>query len=101
MSSLRWPQAAKVVVRSLVALGVLMGPATALAGQGVTLLFKSGDLVRLDDGYEQVVRAMRKQGEQLIELNSGGNSLFVRIEEVLVACRDTCPSMQRIAPRKN
>ncbi len=78
--------------------------APAYAGDGATIIFKSGTVVYMNNGYQQIAAA-------LVELNKKGGENYtteVKIEDatfhinlgaVAIVCRDRCSSMQ-IIPKK-
>ena len=85
-----------------------LGVHPAYAGDGVTVVFKSGQVVRIDDGYRQVVDAMKAlEGTELrhkiVELNLGGGSFLLDVADAVVVCRDRCDSLKilhQLDPRK-
>jgi hypothetical protein len=88
----------------LVAIFVLMVPKAAHAGDGATIVFKSGVIVTLNNGYKQLVDGMkelRTKGSQNfpVEILIEGNSFFVNLGEVAVLCRDSCSSLTVVAPK--
>jgi hypothetical protein len=83
---------------------VFVAPDSALAGDGATIVFKSGVIVTLNNGYKQLVDGMkdlRTKGSQNfpVEILIEGTSFFVNLGEVAVLCRDTCSSLTVISPK--
>jgi hypothetical protein len=79
-------------------------PSLAYAGDGATIVFKSGVIVALNNGYKQLVDGMkdlRTKGSQNfpVEILIEGTSFFVNLGEVAVLCRDTCSSLTVISPK--
>jgi len=73
--------------------------ASAYAGDGVTLVFESGQVVKINDGYTKIVRAMRKLHESvsehhIVELEIGGSTFVLNVAQVVVVCRDDCRSLE-------
>lgn len=76
-------------------------PLTALAGEGATLIFKSGQVVQISDGYLEISRAMMSLDKthvqsRVIELNIGGNTFIINMSEVALICRDKCTGLKII-----
>lgn len=72
----------------------LLIPQVALAKDAVTIVFKSGLVVRIDDGYKQVVEATRaSSGQESLTLNLDGNPFVLKVSEVAVVCKDDCAGM--------
>lgn len=77
---------------------VLVAAAAARAGEAATLVFRSGQVVYLDNGYGAIVAAMSKlnhdsQAHNIVDLNIGGGSFLLNVAEVVIVCRDNCPSL--------
>jgi X-X-X-Leu-X-X-Gly heptad repeat protein len=94
----------QTVVYLLMIISVLALPCAAYAGDGVTVVFKSGVIVTLNNGYKQLVDGMkelRTKGSQNfpVEILIEGNSFFVNLGEVVVLCRDSCSSLTLVAPK--
>ena len=80
----------------------VLRPLPAFAGEGATIVFKSGAVVFVADGYKELVSGMRdlnrtKTENFYIEINLEGNSFFLNIAEIAVICRDRCRSLELIA----
>jgi len=74
-------------------------PATALAGDGVTLIFKSGQVVKMKAGYEKIISQVKSQSGKIspssfIELNIEGETLLVNLDGIALVCRDNCSSAE-------
>ena len=83
---------------------LLFIPSTALAGDKATLVFESGLVVTINDGFRQVVEAMKRlnnnsQDHKVVELEIGGGSFLLNVAEVVVACRDECNTLEIIDKR--
>ncbi|MEY4668343.1 MAG: hypothetical protein RL518_1042 [Pseudomonadota bacterium] len=90
---------------ALVTLFVVLAPRLAVAGDGATIIMKSGVVVSITNGYSQLVtgmRALKSSGVQNypVEIVIEGTSFFVNLGEVALLCRDTCSSMTITAPRQ-
>ena len=77
---------------------LLLNSRVALAGDAATLVFKSGQMVMIEDGYNKVVDQMRSisgkpEQPHIVELNIGGGSFLLNISEVVIVCRDDCKSL--------
>jgi hypothetical protein len=85
-------------------LSLLVAPDLAFAGDGATIVFKSGVIVTLNNGYKQLVDGMkdlRAKGSQNfpVEILIEGTSFFVNLGEVAVLCRDACSSLTIVSPK--
>ncbi len=94
-------QLALVLIATILALTL---PRAAYAGDGATIVFKSGVIVTLNNGYKQLVDGMkelRTKGSQNfpVEILIEGNSFFVNLGEVAVLCRDSCSSLTIVSPK--
>lgn len=74
-------------------------PITAIAGEGATVVFDSGTIVYLKNGYSQLISAFKNanetSGEQdVLELNIEGTSFAIDLREVVVICRDQCSALE-------
>jgi hypothetical protein len=90
------------VVLTLVFVGSI--PA-AHAGDGAMIVFKSGVIVNLDNGYKQLVDGMKglkiKGSENYpVEIQIEGTSFFINLGEVAVLCRDRCSSLTLVSPKQ-
>ena len=78
--------------------------APAFAGEAATVVFRSGQVVRINDGYSVVVAAMSKlhgsnQTHSIVTLNIGGGSFLLNVAEAVIVCRDHCPSLEVVDVR--
>ena len=75
-------------------------PSVALAGDRATVIFKSGQVVMLEDGFRQIVDAMKNVKDtaenSLIEFNLNGGAFILNVAQVVVVCRDSCSSLKII-----
>lgn len=84
----------------LLTLFIIFLPSAVLAGEGVTLVFKSGQVVSINDGYRAVVSAMRSldkkstEVNKIVELSVGGSTFLLNMAEVVIVCRDECSNLQ-------
>jgi|GEM_PF-3542408 len=79
----------------LMMLGLSLPAGPLWAADAVTLIFKSGQVVKIDDGYRQIAEAMKTLNVEdrfykIIELNIGGGSFLLNVAEVVIVCRDNC-----------
>lgn len=82
----------------LILMLIVVLPSIAHAGDAATLVFKSGQVVMIEDGYRQVVDEMKAingkpDQSRIIELNLGGGSFLLNVSEVVIVCRDDCKSL--------
>ena len=87
------------------ALGIMTAPRLALAGDGATIIMKSGVVVTITNGYSQLVTGMRSLKSSgvhnyPVEIVIEGTSFYVNLGEVALLCRDTCSSMTITSPRQ-
>jgi len=81
-------------------IGIIAVPASsAFAGDGATLILKSGASVFLDNGYKQLVdgmQSLKKSGAENypMEVNIENTTVYVNLGEVAVLCRDKCSSLE-------
>lgn len=84
---------------SSVLVAALLCPVSALAGDGVTMIFRSGQVVLIDNGYKQIVDAMKSLNDEkdvrhrIVALDIGGDNFMLNLAELVVVCRDTCKSL--------
>lgn len=91
---------------ALCTLFLLTAPRCALAGDGATIIMKSGVVITITNGYSQLVAGMRSlktTGVQNypVEIVIENTSFYVNLGEVALLCRDTCSSMTIAPPRQN
>jgi hypothetical protein len=89
---------------TLIATMLLVATAPALAGEAATIVFRSGQVVRINDGYSTVIAAMSKlntasQAHSIVNLNIGGGSFLLNVAEAVIVCRDHCPSLEVVDVR--
>ncbi|RMG45105.1 MAG: hypothetical protein D6719_00680 [Candidatus Dadabacteria bacterium] len=79
---------------------LLLGLAVpAYAGDAATVIFKSGQVVMIEDGFREIVSEMKKlnnssASHKILELNIGGGTFLLNVAEVVVVCRDDCKSVK-------
>jgi hypothetical protein len=93
------------ILNALLALSVIATPRTALAGDGATIIMKSGVVITITNGYNQLVtgmRSLKSTGVQNypVEIMIENTSFYVNLGEVALLCRDTCSSMSITTPRQ-
>ena len=77
---------------------ILAVPAWA-APDPATLLLKSGAILRLNDGYRELVQAMGSLGSsnstvKVLDLSIGGEPFIINVVEVVVLCKGSCNAMK-------
>jgi hypothetical protein len=77
----------------------VVGATPALAADAATIVFNSGQRVYINNGYGQIVTAMkqlnaRSQDHQIVDLNIEGGSFLLNVAEVVIVCRDRCTSLE-------
>ncbi len=77
---------------------ILFFSSSAFAADRATVLFESGQIVVVDDGYLKIVeeykRLNRNSSEHhIIELSVGGGTFLMNLAQVVVVCRDDCRSL--------
>jgi hypothetical protein len=90
---------------TIVTVVLLANIQAAHAGDGAMIVFKSGVVVNLDNGYKQLVDGMKglkaKGSENYpVEIQIEGTSFFINLGEVTVLCRDRCSSLTLVSPPK-
>lgn len=73
-------------------------PALA-APDPATLLLKSGAVLRLNDGYRELVQAMGSLGSsnstvKVVVLSIGGEPFIINMVEVVVLCKGSCNALK-------
>jgi len=81
-------------------------PSSAHAGDGATIIMKSGVVVTINNGFAQLVagmKSLRSTGSQNypVEVSIENTSFFINLGEVALLCRDTCSSMTITTPKQN
>jgi len=92
-------------ILALLAALLLCMPVNAFAGDGATVIFASGTVVYINNGYAQLVSSLkefnRKGSENYVaEVNIEGSTFFINLDDVAVVCRDKCNSMEIREPAK-
>lgn len=95
---------------SLFALSITLlciaAPSTAYAGDGVTLVMKSGAVIFMRRGYDQIAAGIREYNsksnvETLIkQIKIEEGTFYINLNEIAIACRDHCRSLEITPPRK-
>ena len=78
---------------------VLLAVPAWAAPDPATLLLKSGAVLRLNDGYRELVQAMTSLGSssstvKVIDLSIGGEPFIINMVEVVVLCKGTCNALK-------
>ncbi len=84
----------------------LVFPAVVFAGDGVTIVFKSGSTAYLNNGFKQIEKGISKSEDKTrdsyyVKLDLGGAPFYLNLETVAVVCRDRCKSMEIVQPPKS
>ncbi|WKZ57423.1 MAG: hypothetical protein QY326_01785 [Bdellovibrionota bacterium] len=91
------------------AVTIFVSPLAAWAGDGATIIFKSGQVITFPDGFRQVSQAFRsldgtKDNEKkVVELNLGGGTYVLQLNDIEMVCRDQCSNAtikHQLAPKK-
>ena len=90
---------------ALLVLSVFTTPRLARAGDGATIIMKSGVVITITNGFSQLVtgmRSLKSTGVQNypVEIVIEGTSFYVNLGEIALLCRDTCSSMTIASPRQ-
>lgn len=86
-------------VITFLALTTLFSTSSALAGDGVTVIFKSGQVVVMDYGYQKIVDQVKASGRSqsntnsFVELTVNGGSFLLSLDEIALVCRDDCRNL--------
>lgn len=95
------------IVLSLVTIifATITNPLPALAGDGATVIMKSGVVVTINNGFSQLIsgmKSLKSSGVQNypVEITIEGTSFFINLGEVALLCRDTCSSMTITTPKQ-
>ncbi len=91
---------------ALLSLFLILTPRPAFAGDGATILMKSGVVLTITNGYNQLVsgmRALKSTGgyNYPVEVEIENTSFYVNLGEVALLCRDTCSSITITSPRQS
>jgi len=101
-----WVSMKNYLATTLFALFLVTAPRPALAGDGATIIMKSGVVITITNGYSQLVtgmRSLKSTGVQNypVEIMIENTSFYVNLGEVALLCRDTCSSMTITTPRQS
>lgn len=86
-------------------LTIITHPLSAYAGDGATIIMKSGVVVTINNGFSQLIagmKSLKSSGVQNypVEITIEETSFFINLGEVALLCRDTCSSMTIIKPKQ-
>lgn len=92
----------------LMIMAICASPQLSHAGDAATIIFESGQVVKIDDGFRQIVEAMKGLNQsnakhKIVELNIGGGSFLLNVAEVVIVCRDACEPLtvlHQLDPRR-
>ena len=79
-------------------------PGLAAAGDAATIVFESGQVIYVDNGYAEVAKAMKElesksKDHKVIEFKIGGGTFMLNVADVVAVCRDQCSSMRLVDMR--
>ena len=83
---------------ALLLFGLLLFAAPAFAGDAATVVFKSGQVVQIPDGFREIINSMKTLNREssdhaIVEMNIGGGTFLLNVAEVVIVCRDECKSV--------
>jgi hypothetical protein len=88
----------RIHLAAFTTLAVLASSASAWAGEGATIIFRSGQTIMLDSGYNEIAAAVKahtnKRTSEIVSLNIGGNEILLDVSEVVLLCRDSCRTLR-------
>lgn len=102
-----------MAIRKMLAIVALVAlyltPTLAYAGDAAMLIFKSGQVIKVDDGFRQISEVLRRSSGtenkmSMVELNLGSGTFLLNVAEVVVACRDDCSGitiMHQLDPKRS
>lgn len=80
---------------------VVMNSSMGWSQEQATVVFKSGLVVTVDSAYKQLAEAIKRGAKDSVaELSIQGNTFFVRLEEIVVVCKDRCSPMTVVSPAR-
>ncbi len=99
------PMRTKLLSLIIICVATIAHPRTALAGDGATIIMKSGVVVTINNGFSQLIagmKSLKSSGVQNypVEITIEGTSFFINLGEVALLCRDTCSSMTITTPKQ-
>ena len=91
---------------TLLFLAITTLPSAAHAGDGATIIRKSGVVITTNNGFAQLVAGMKSLKSSgvhnyPVEIEIENTTFFVNLGEVALLCRDTCSSMTITTPRQS
>ena len=100
---MRWRSAFIALVMG----SMIVVPGTAFAGDGATIVFNSGSVIYINNGFNQLAGSLKefnRSGSEnynyIVEINIEGSTFFVNLGDVSVICRDSCSAMNILASKK-
>ena len=88
----------KTLIAALFVASVSLMPQPAFAGDAAIIIFRSGQVLVVGDGYRAIVDSMKRLNEssadhRVVELTLGGGEVVLNVAEVVMVCRDRCKGM--------
>ena len=79
-------------------------PGLAYAGDAATIVFESGQVIYVDNGYSEVAKAMKElesksKPHKVIEFKVCSGTFMLNVADVVAVCRDQCSSMRLVDMR--
>ena len=79
-------------------------PSVSYAADAATIVFKSGQVVKINDGFKDVSAAMRElnnksQEHRVVQLELNGGTFLLNVAEVVIVCRDDCRGLDVVDVR--
>ncbi|NLF24418.1 MAG: hypothetical protein GX589_02005 [Deltaproteobacteria bacterium] len=95
----------KIAILTAFVLANLVWSGPALAGDGATIILKSGAVIYINNGYQQVVDGLSKfntKGDYNHHLlvNIADAPFYINLGTVALICRDRCRSLEITVPKK-
>jgi hypothetical protein len=89
----------------LAVLTLMLAVDSAFAGDGATIVLKSGAIITINNGYTQIVGGMKefnRRGTENFnaEINMEGTTFFINLADVALVCRDECKSLEIKFPER-
>lgn len=83
---------------------IVLSASSAFAADAATLIFKSGQVVKINDGFKDIVAAMKdlnnkSQDHHVVQLDIGGGTFLLNVAEVVIVCRDDCKGLDVVDRR--
>ena len=77
----------------------------AQAGDAATIVFREGYFVYTNYGFKAISEAFKgaspkSSSNRIVELNVEGGTFLLDLSEVVIVCRDRCPGLTVVDPRR-